>query len=481
MGLSNFVAKASSAVSGGGQAQQSPNAKQAAGSSSSTPAPGSGDDKIPEGANADDTEVLDDEPKNMLLAMISQLRPGMDLARITFPAFVLEPRSMLERVTDFHSHPELLHGAFNLETPEDRFIQVLRYYLAGWHIKPKGVKKPYNPVLGEFFRCRYDYADGTSAYYIAEQVSHHPPISAWYFVSPEQGLELSGELRPKSKFLGNSAANIMEGESHVRFLEGVGAQDGEYDITMPNMYARGILFGKMVLELGDTSTVRNEKTGVHCDVEFKTKGFFSGAYNAIAGKIKSPKGEVGEISGYWSDAMELQRKGAKGKEVLFDAHSADVVQKAVSPEDQQAPNESRRLWSKVTAAIKTKDMDAATDAKTAIEDAQRAAAKEREAKGESWAPRFFKPSGKGGEWRPVFSLPQGDKAAQREAVRAWIYGSDPEPPRRDGAAAPSPSFSLSNAGAAAPSPALTADSESFVDAPEADEAVVEKAPSAAPA
>lgn len=152
---------------------------------------------------------------------------------------------MLERVTDFHSHPELLHGcasasliagereakvkrkadsdpsfvdsAFNLGAPEDRFIQVLRYYLAGWHIKPKGVKKPcvpvslargfvarrkrallvaatarltpcrpphrYNPVLGEFFRCRYDYADGSAAYYIAEQVSHHPPISAWC-VSP---------------------------------------------------------------------------------------------------------------------------------------------------------------------------------------------------------------------------------------------------------------------------------------------------------
>ena len=28
------------------------------------------------------------------------------------------------------------------EDPEDRFIRVLQYYLAGWHIKPKGVKKP---------------------------------------------------------------------------------------------------------------------------------------------------------------------------------------------------------------------------------------------------------------------------------------------------------------------------------------------------
>lgn len=38
-----------------------------------------------------------------------------------------------------------------------------------------------------------------------------------------------------------------------------------------NRYARGILFGKMVLELGDSSIVRNNQTGMSCDVEFKTK------------------------------------------------------------------------------------------------------------------------------------------------------------------------------------------------------------------
>lgn len=37
------------------------------------------------------------------------------------------------------------------------------------------------------------------------------------------------------------------------------------------MYARGILFGKMVLELGDTCVAKNDQTGVRCDVEFKTK------------------------------------------------------------------------------------------------------------------------------------------------------------------------------------------------------------------
>jgi len=40
---------------------------------------------------------------------------------------------------------------------------------------------------------------------------------------------------------------------------------------MPNMYARGILFGKMVIELGDTCTARCEKLGIAADIEFKTK------------------------------------------------------------------------------------------------------------------------------------------------------------------------------------------------------------------
>jgi hypothetical protein len=34
----------------------------------------------------------------------------MDLSRVTFPTFVLEPRSMLERITDFMSHPDLIFG-----------------------------------------------------------------------------------------------------------------------------------------------------------------------------------------------------------------------------------------------------------------------------------------------------------------------------------------------------------------------------------
>lgn len=72
------------------------------------------------------------------------------------------------------------------------------------------------------------------------------------------------------------------------------------------MYARGILFGKMVLELGDTCTVRNDAQDFNADLEFKTKGFFSGTYNSIAGRVKHGSTELGDITGKWSALMEFK-------------------------------------------------------------------------------------------------------------------------------------------------------------------------------
>lgn len=76
-------------------------------------------------------------------------------------------------------------------------------------------------------------------------------------------------------------------------------------VTQPNMYARGILFGKMKYELGDHSSVRCPELGLVADIEFKTKGYFGGTYNAIGGTIKNEKsGEtLFELSGMWSGEM----------------------------------------------------------------------------------------------------------------------------------------------------------------------------------
>jgi len=99
-------------------------------------------------------------------------------------------------------------------------------------------------------------------------VSHHPPMSAYFYCNPVHGIYVSGDFRPKSKFLGNSAASIMNGENLIRLRS---FPEEDYVITMPNVYARGILFGTMVMEMGDHCTVRCEHTDLICEVEFTTK------------------------------------------------------------------------------------------------------------------------------------------------------------------------------------------------------------------
>ncbi|WOO81285.1 Oxysterol-bindingc [Vanrija pseudolonga] len=384
-----------------------------------------------------DTSTLDKDEGNLLLALVAQLRPGMDLSKIALPTFVLEPRSLLERITDFFSHPDLIASAGSETDPKARFMHVLTFYLSGWHIKPRGVKKPYNPVLNEFFRCMYYYPDGTTAYYVAEQVSHHPPISAFFYVAPKMGVLVTGELKPKSKFLGNSAATIMEGEDRIRLLQR--PEDGEYSITMPNTYARGILFGKMVLELGDMSVIRNDKTDYRCDVEFKTKGWISGGYNQIGGKVKGPgKSDQGELSGNWSGAIEFADKN--GKRILFDADGAKTAPKSVLPEEEQDENESRRLWSKLTEAIKLQDMTAAQEAKSEVEEHQRGLRQLREEAGEAAPPsRFFKPVGD--KFMPkldIDNLPK-DVNALEDVIRKFIFPKKAPGPSTNGSGTPSSS------------------------------------------
>ncbi|KAI9724606.1 MAG: hypothetical protein M1828_003629 [Chrysothrix sp. TS-e1954] len=359
------------------------------------------DDSRPNGSNGTEEEMVDEDQGNVLSHIIAQLRPGADLSRITLPTFILEPRSMLERITNFMAHPELMIPMPEIDDPVQRFISVVSFYLSGWHIKPPGVKKPLNPILGENFYGWWDYSDGTRGYYISEQTSHHPPKSSYFFMAPEHHIRIDGTLKPRSKFLGNSAASVMEGIAVMRFTN----RNERYFVTQPNMYARGMLFGKMKYELGDHSFVRCPETGLAVDLEFRNKGYFSGKDDAIAGFIKNTKTDKNlyELSGYWNGKMYMKdlavcaAKGAReyfadesqtGKQdLIFDATSARETTISARPLGEQHERESQKLWNNVVVALKNKDHDTATDEKTRIEDMQRDEASQRK---DEWFPRLFR-------------------------------------------------------------------------------------------
>lgn len=346
--------------------------------------------------NTEDIDEVDDQGQSILMGIISQLRPGCDLSRITLPTFILERKSMLERITNQLQQPDILLEAHSSKDPIQRFLLVVKWYLSGWHIAPKAVKKPLNPVLGEFFTSYWDLPNGDQAYYIAEQTSHHPPKSSYFYMIPNQRIRVDGACVPKSRFLGNSTAAMMDGVTVLQFLNILdqNGQPEKYTLTQPNMYARGILFGKMRIELGDHMIIKSPSTGLSIDIEFKTKGFISGTYDAIEGVVKNSKNEaLFEISGKWNDVIYIKDLSKHGsKTTFFDANKATPLAPKVRPLQEQGEFESRKLWKKVTDALGERNHEVATDEKFKIEDAQRVASKKRNEDGVEFHPKLFRTS-----------------------------------------------------------------------------------------
>ena len=81
----------------------------------------------------------------------------MDLTKIVLPTFILERRSLLEMYADFFAHPDIFTDIAIRSSAEERMVQVLRWYLSSFSASRKSTvaKKPYNPIIGEIFRCYY--------------------------------------------------------------------------------------------------------------------------------------------------------------------------------------------------------------------------------------------------------------------------------------------------------------------------------------
>jgi oxysterol-binding protein-related protein 8 len=276
--------------------------------------------------------------------------PGQDLTRVTIPSFFLEPRSLLERMADTQMHPDLLLGVADLPDPVDRMKAIVKWYLSGWHYKTVGVKKPFNPIVGETFACYWKHADGSRSQYFAEQVSHRPPISGIYFENRRHNVVASSHVWTKSQFSApQTTKSILDGACVLK-LTNRGPET--YYITFPTYYAHNLLLGTLRMEVGDVGHIVCEATGLRADIEFTQKPMFGGAdrLNGLNGIIKRTTGAGGakdlfHVTGHWDSVMYIAPADARAsKEVLLDVGAEVVSPKHVLPLELQGPWESRRLW-----------------------------------------------------------------------------------------------------------------------------------------
>ncbi|XP_043673032.1 oxysterol-binding protein-related protein 8 isoform X2 [Vespula pensylvanica] len=334
--------------------------------------------------------VLQEEQKSLIWFLMKQARPGMDLSKVVLPTFILEPRSFLEKLADSYYHADLLSEAVIEDDAFTRMKAVVKWYLSGFYKKPQGLKKPYNPLLGETFRCYWQHPNGSRTFYLAEQLSHHPPISGFYVTNRQDGYTISATIIAKSKFYGNSTSAILDGVAILTMLP----RGEDYTMTIPYAHCKGILVGTLSMELGGKIDIECEKTRYHTELEFKLKPFLGGAeqMNQVVGRIRLGKETLATISGYWDGQIMITDKRT-GQESVFFNPTSEIrkrrLKKYTVPLEYQGPWESEKLWLAVTQAINRDDQFAATEAKTQLEEAQRERAKERKSIGQEWVPKYF--------------------------------------------------------------------------------------------
>ena len=334
------------------------------------------------------TEELEGENKSLVWMLLKQVKPGMDLSKVVLPTFILEPRSFLDKLSDYYYHADLLSKASMEKNAYSRMRIIAKWYLSGFYKKPKGLKKPYNPILGETFRCKWLHPDTSSTYYIAEQVSHHPPISAIAVINRKAGFTVHGSILAKSKFYGNSLSAILDGNVIVTLL----TFGEEYVVTLPYAHCKGILYGKMTMEFGGKVKIHCEKTGYATEMEFKLKGMFGRRMNEITGRILLGQRVLGTLSGTWDQAVQftdLNKGVVEDFWVVSSEIKAARLQRLIVDAAQLGEFESINLWRHVTAAIKCKNQVAATEEKTKLEVEQRKCAKQRKENNERWVPKYF--------------------------------------------------------------------------------------------
>ncbi|XP_041134244.1 oxysterol-binding protein-related protein 9-like isoform X7 [Polyodon spathula] len=350
-----------------------------------------------------------EEHKSVIMHLLSQVRLGMDLTKVVLPTFILERRSLLEMYADFFAHPDLFVSIADQTDPRDRMVQVLKWYLSAFHAGRKGsvAKKPYNPILGEIFQCYWDLpsdseenaepvSEGPAPWcskndvsFVAEQVSHHPPISAFYAECYSKKIQFNAHIWTKSKFLGMSIGVHNIGQGCVSCLE----YDEHYILTFPNGYGRSILTVPWV-ELGGECTISCSQTGYSASVSFHTKPFYGGKKHRITAEIFPPNDKKAfcSIEGEWNGVMYA--KWASGESNVFvDTKKISTIKKKVRKLEDQLEYESRSLWKDVTVNLKLRHIDAATEAKHSLEEKQRAEARERKEKDMQWETRLFHEDG----------------------------------------------------------------------------------------
>lgn len=354
-------------------------------------------EKAKKGQEATATGLLEQERKQAWGTRQFQQYIGADVTSLlSVPVWIMEPFTILQKAAEIMEYTDLLDSADSTADPYDRFA-----YVAAYCVSPFGAAerawKPFNPILGE----TYELEVGQGVRYLAEQVSHHPPICAAHAENAHFKYDLVSA--PTTRFLGNSLEVYPYGRTRITLT----ATGEVYTLVPPNAMVHNIVIGRTWVDAYGPMTINCVTTGAKCTLDFKPCGWFGYGRYEFEGFVYDKDGvKRVKLSGKWSshcDAVRCDEAGnpAPGAETkrlwtctpkpVNDYYSFTTFAHRLNSSEgirKPLPSDSRRRpdRSKLAAG----EMGAAGSEKVRLEEMQRAERRERDKRADGWTPRWFR-------------------------------------------------------------------------------------------
>ena len=166
---------------------------------------------------------------------------GSDLTHISLPITLNEPLSILHKFLEGFAYETAMLNVLNTTDPVERLENIAAFFAICQSSYANRIYKPFNPLLGETFEL---IINKENFFVVCEQVSHHPPISAFHCETPR--VRVRGCIGNGIKFWGTSIDVLLDGNLRYEFLDSNG--EIETVITMDNLptySARGVIMGEL--------------------------------------------------------------------------------------------------------------------------------------------------------------------------------------------------------------------------------------------
>jgi hypothetical protein len=276
-----------------------------------------------------------------------------------------------------------------------RLALTAAHNLSQFNICKHRCKKPFNPHLGETYELVTEHCR-----FIAEQVSHHPPISAYY--QEGQDYSLNGSLQSKASFgFGGGTGSMVVRTPGVQDYIFSKFDNETITASRPLIYVKNLITTRY-LDIGESMNLINHRTGERAEIRFTPKGWYTDSQ--IDGTIYDAAGtEKYTLAGSWKTAISLTNIETEEEELLW--------QEPVQPEDSeeqfgfnQCAIQCNYIDDEMRVMLPPSDtrlrgdqrlfeegkVDEADEEKVRLEVKQRQTRKARADAGEEWVSAFFK-------------------------------------------------------------------------------------------